>query len=119
MVVYTDAGLKNELPSTTKPDTLLGQTLYVGPMVGTQGVQYTAVATPVCHFVNVENSKGGSKKGTLLLENPRGNTLNVEQLLAQVLVMISNIFNLIYSLMVNTNKNMNNLYFFKVSKLIN
>lgn len=119
MVVYTDAGLKIELPSTTKPDTLSGQTLYVGPMVGTQGVQYTAVATPVCHFVNVENSKGGSKKGTLLLENPRGNTLNVEQLLAQVLVMISNIFKIIYSLMVNTNKNMNNLYFFKVSKLIN
>lgn len=84
VVVYTDAGLKIELPSTTKPDTLSSQTLYVGPMVGTEGVQYTAVATPVCHFVNVENSKGGSKKGTLLLENPRGNTLDVEQLLAQV-----------------------------------
>lgn len=85
--MYTDAGLKNELPSTTKPDTLSGQTLYVGPMVGTQGVQYTAVATPACHFVNVENSKGGSKKGTLLLENPRGNTFNVDQLLAQVMVL--------------------------------
>lgn len=99
MVVYTDAGLKNELPSTTKPDTLSSQTLYVGPMVGTEGVQYTAVATPVCHFVNVENSKGGSKKGTLLLENPRGNTLDVEQLLAQVLAMIYiyNIFEMIYS----------------------
>lgn len=90
VVVYSDAGLKNELPSNTKPDTLSGQTLYVGPMVGTQGVQYTAVATPVCHFVNVENSKGGSKKGTLLLENPRGNTLNVEQLLAQVMAKIYN-----------------------------
>jgi hypothetical protein len=85
VILYTDSGLKNELPSATKPESLAGQTLFVGPLSGTEGVSYTAVATPVCHFVNVECSKGGNKKGTLLLENPRGKTLNIDQLLSQVL----------------------------------
>ncbi|XP_055998788.1 isoleucine--tRNA ligase, cytoplasmic-like isoform X2 [Ostrea edulis] len=83
VILYTDSGLKNELPSTTKPASLAGQTLYVGPLSGAEGVSYSAVATPVCHFVNVEYSKGGNKKGTLVLENPRGNTFNFEQLLSQ------------------------------------
>ncbi|XP_062589375.1 LOW QUALITY PROTEIN: isoleucine--tRNA ligase, cytoplasmic-like [Saccostrea cucullata] len=87
--LYTDSGLKNELQATTKPETLASQTLYVAPMAGAQGVNYTAMATPVCHFVNVEYSKGGNKKGTLLLENPRGNNLNLEQLLAQTAAVYS------------------------------
>lgn len=86
VILYTDSGLKNELPSTTKPASLAGQTLYVGPLSGAEGVSYSAVATPVCHFVNVEYSKGGNKKGTLVLENPRGNTFNFEQLLSQVYI---------------------------------
>ena len=84
VTLYSDPSLNTELPSNTSPQTLGGKTLYVVPLAGAEGVSYTAVTTPVCHFVNVTSSKKG-KKGTLLLENPRGNTLTQEQLLEQVL----------------------------------
>ena len=41
----------------------------------------STLVSPVCHFANVEY-KG--QKGTLLLENPRGDILEVENLLEQV-----------------------------------
>ena len=41
----------------------------------------SALSSPVCHFANVEY-KG--QKGMLLLENPRGDSLKVENLLEQV-----------------------------------
>ena len=68
--LYTDASLKQELNTNVKVESLAKKTIYVTP-AGSTISQCSAqvVDRPYCHFANVES---GNKKGTLLLENPRG-----------------------------------------------
>ena len=78
--IYTDPNLVT--PLIGSPTDLNTKTLYVTPR-GDNSCKATPrnITSPVCHFANVEFD---GRKGTLLLENPRGDVCSVEQLLAQV-----------------------------------
>lgn len=81
--VFTDPNLQSSLKPHQDLFTLATKTLYVMPKA--EKPTPCNITSPVCHFSNVEVQAGGkSFKGTLLLENPRGATCTVEQLLAQV-----------------------------------
>jgi len=79
MCVYTDSAMKQPL----KPDAKVTskQTLYAAPAASQCDVcSVSPVDRPVCHWVNVSH---GKVKGTLVLENPRGDVLSLGQLEAQ------------------------------------
>ncbi|XP_053378371.1 isoleucine--tRNA ligase, cytoplasmic-like [Mercenaria mercenaria] len=89
--VYSDANLQTVLPSSGNTSSLNRKTLYVVPCTGEVCDKTTAcnITSPVCHFANVEYKGAGGKscKGTLLLENPRGDTCTMAQLQSQVQVL--------------------------------
>jgi len=79
--LYTDAALTQELKPDASLASLAKKTIYVTPVSPKcGGCSVPTVARPVCHYVNVE---GKGKKGTLLLENPRGDNLSLDELKAQ------------------------------------
>lgn len=80
--VYTDANLATAVQPGSNTANLASKTLYVSANDSSANkTSPSTLVSPVCHFANVEY-KG--QKGTLLLENPRGDTLEVENLLEQV-----------------------------------
>ena len=80
--VYTDSNLATAVQPGSNTANLASKTLYVAASDNsTNKASPSTLVSPVCHFANVEY-KG--QKGTLLLENPRGDTLEVENLLEQV-----------------------------------
>jgi len=84
--------LSSELTSADPIKSLHTKALYVVPTTGlaAKSEEGITVASPVCHFANLEiiGGKGNQEKGTLLLENPIGETLTVEQLKSQVNILI-------------------------------
>lgn len=89
--VYTDPALQTVLPSSQNTSNLHSKTLYVAPCTGELYDKPSAstVTSPVCHFSNIEykDANGKTCKGTLLLENPRGDTCTMAQLQSQVQVL--------------------------------
>ncbi|XP_005110126.1 isoleucine--tRNA ligase, cytoplasmic [Aplysia californica] len=87
--LFSDAALKQPLKPDVKLDSLAKKTIYVAlSSPGSSGGQSSAkvVDRPVCHFANVE---GKGKKGTLLLENPRGDVLSLAELQAQAAAVLN------------------------------
>ncbi|KAK3103923.1 hypothetical protein FSP39_022930 [Pinctada imbricata] len=86
VTVYTDSGLSKQLQSTAKISDLSGKTLYVAAPGRKPSCQASTVTSPVCHFANVKTvaGKGKSLDGTVLLENPRGQTLTLDEVCTQV-----------------------------------
>ncbi|RUS78123.1 hypothetical protein EGW08_014131 [Elysia chlorotica] len=79
--LYLDSALTQEVNGDAPVTALAGQMVYITYPVGrTEGSLTSNVGWPVCHYVNIE---GKSKKGTLLLENPRGDVLSLEEVQAQ------------------------------------
>ena len=78
--VYTDCNLTVSVQPGSNIANFSSKTLYVAVNQDSKTGPSTLVS-PVCHFANVEY-KG--QKGTLLLENPRGESLEVEHMMAQV-----------------------------------
>ena len=86
LALYLDPALKQEVKGDAPVSALAGKTVYIVKesslaAAGADSNIPASVAWPVCHYVNVED-KG--RKGTLLLENPRGDGLNLQELVAQV-----------------------------------
>ena len=80
--VYSDPNLSSLVQPGSNPANLASKTLYMAADSDSKNrTSPSNLVSPVCHFANVEY-KG--QKGTLLLENPRGDTLEVENLLEQV-----------------------------------
>ena len=80
--VYTDPNLTTVVQPGCNTANFSSKTLYVAANNDSKNkTSPSTLVSPVCHFANVEY-KG--QKGTLLLENPRGDTLEVENLLEQV-----------------------------------
>ena len=78
--VYTDCNLTAPVQPGSNTANFSSKTLYVA--VNQESKPSTSsLVSPVCHFANVEY-KG--QKGTLLLENPRGESLEVEHMMEQV-----------------------------------
>ncbi|XP_052781081.1 isoleucine--tRNA ligase, cytoplasmic-like [Mya arenaria] len=88
--LYTDASCQTGLSKSSDISSLTTKTLYASPAMGS-GTKPTSVTSPICHFANLEytNPAGKPCKGMLLLENPRGASCTVQQLLAQVKVLLS------------------------------
>jgi hypothetical protein len=86
--VYSDANIQTPLSSSGNISNLNTKTLYVDACTGEQcGKQPVgSLTSPVCHFTNIEYTDAGGKncRGTLLLENPRGDTCTMSQLQSQV-----------------------------------
>ncbi|XP_048257578.1 isoleucine--tRNA ligase, cytoplasmic-like [Haliotis rufescens] len=84
--VFEDAARTKQFSPDSKMADYSTRTLYISGSSNQSGPTPAGVTTPVCHFANVEviRSKGKAEKGTLLLENPRGDTLSVDQLVDQV-----------------------------------
>ncbi|GFO21874.1 isoleucine--tRNA ligase, cytoplasmic [Plakobranchus ocellatus] len=85
LALYLDLALTQEVKSNASVSTLAGKTVYVCHLKGNNdspsGVtEAAAVKWPICHYVNVECN---GRKGTLLLENPRGDHLSLRELDAQ------------------------------------
>lgn len=82
--VFCDASLQSPLTSKQDMASLASKTLYVMPRA--EKPTPCNITSPVCHFSNLEGklADGKSVKGTLLLENPRGSTCTVDQLVTQV-----------------------------------
>lgn len=80
--IFTDNSLTKELSDTTKVSSLNGQTIYLAPYTGavTGLCAPPSVSTPYCHFANVNDKQ----MGCVLLENPRGQKLSVEEVYKQV-----------------------------------
>ncbi|XP_069101274.1 LOW QUALITY PROTEIN: isoleucine--tRNA ligase, cytoplasmic-like [Argopecten irradians] len=76
--VYKDSNMSEVLPANVNVTSLAGKTLYVAAKCQTGSAP---ASSPMCHFANVEMN---GVKGTLLLENPKGVTLSVDQLRSQV-----------------------------------
>lgn len=88
IVLFKEPDLRQELRADTKLDSLSHKTIYVAPQTVNGGVlPYTTVRVdrPVCHYVNVDST---DRKGTLLLENPRGDFLTLSELQTQVQMVI-------------------------------
>ncbi|KAH3881227.1 isoleucine--tRNA ligase, cytoplasmic-like isoform X1 [Dreissena polymorpha] len=84
MELYVDANCSTPVSSTADVKTLASKVLYLSPSTGSVPA-CSSVTSPICHFANLEfTSAGKSAQGTLLLENPRGSTCTVAQLLTQV-----------------------------------
>ena len=83
--VFSDTKLSSPLTSKSDISSLNTKTLYV--MAGIKKLTPCNITSPVCHFSNVEvkQADGKSTKGTVLLENPRGSTFTLEQLVNQVI----------------------------------
>lgn len=81
--LFQDSELKQELSTDTKVDSLSRRTIFITPQTLSGAAPYSTVTVdrPVCHYVNVE---GKGQKGTLLLENPRGEFLTLKEITAQV-----------------------------------
>lgn len=86
--VFTDSKLQSALPTKGNISNLNTKTLYVVPCTGEKCETQTvsSLTSPSCHFTNVEytDTSGKSYKGTLLLENPRGDTCTMLHLQSQV-----------------------------------
>uniref|UniRef100_A0A0B7BCJ2 Isoleucine--tRNA ligase, cytoplasmic n=1 Tax=Arion vulgaris TaxID=1028688 RepID=A0A0B7BCJ2_9EUPU len=80
--VFQDADLKLELVTDTNIDSLSNKTIFVTPQILNGAVPCSTITVnrPVCHYVNIE---GNGQKGTLLLENPRGEFLSFTEVLVQ------------------------------------
>ncbi|KAL8620374.1 hypothetical protein ACOMHN_012999 [Nucella lapillus] len=81
--LFEDGKLTKPVNGQLKVADLSGKALYVGSVTSdcNSNTSECSVKSPVCHFANVERS---DKKATLMLENPRGSTLTVPQLVDQV-----------------------------------
>lgn len=84
MEIFVDHNLEKPLATCKDVTSLSSTTLYVMPKAEKPVV--CNITSPVCHFANVEVKKasGDPIKGTVLLENPRGSSCMVEQILTQV-----------------------------------
>ncbi|KAK0064167.1 isoleucine--tRNA ligase cytoplasmic [Biomphalaria pfeifferi] len=80
--LFLDSSLKQELTNEVEIKSLSKKIIYVVPQSESEFPPAKAVYVdwPVCHFANVE---GQGQKGTLLLENPRGDFLSFEELRAE------------------------------------
>ena len=86
VALYLDSALTQEVKGGDSVTALAGKTIYIVCQTGKSDVSASnnltsSVGWPVCHYVNIE---GKSQKGTLLLENPRGDALSLEEIKAQV-----------------------------------
>ncbi|XP_076447900.1 isoleucine--tRNA ligase, cytoplasmic-like [Babylonia areolata] len=80
--LFEDAKLTKAVSGQQKVSNLSGKTLYVcSTTCDSSSASECSVKSPICHFVNVEH---GSKKATLMLENPRGSILSASEILDQV-----------------------------------
>lgn len=81
--LFEDTKLTKPVTGQQKVAGLSGKTLYVSSVTSdnNSSTSECSVKSPICHFVNVEYT---GKKATLMLENPRGSTLSVSEVLDQV-----------------------------------
>ncbi|XP_059150471.1 isoleucine--tRNA ligase, cytoplasmic-like [Physella acuta] len=78
--LFEDAALTQGLTSAASGEKLHKKTIYVTAQTQHPPACSSQFDWPVCHYVNVE---GNGRKGTLLLENPRGDFLTLDELHAQ------------------------------------
>lgn len=79
--LFEDPNLTKEIQGNDLAK-LSGKIIYVAPVVSNgSSASRSGFTSPVCHFANIEFE---GKKGTLLLENPRGSYCSAQELLDQV-----------------------------------
>lgn len=82
--IYLDPAFSQEVKGDAPVASLSGKTVFIVSKSGASNVGGSKISAslgrPVCHYANIE---GKGVKGTVLLENPRGDALNVQELKAQ------------------------------------